>query len=139
MRLSPRPFLVLLGSLVVAALIYDSWIFYSRWSGNRQAAHVRSEKEASQERKELDALGGGGLKIISFYAAPGAIKRGDHATLCYGVTGAKTVRMEPAVETVWPALTRCVQASPRKDTEYKLIADDGAGHSVTQSVAVKVR
>jgi hypothetical protein len=67
MRLSPRPLLVLLGLLIVAALIYDAAIFYSRWSGNRQEA----EKEARQERNELDAVVGGGLKILSFYAAPG--------------------------------------------------------------------
>jgi hypothetical protein len=127
------------GVLIVVALIYDGGIFYSRWSRNRQAAQAQADKEASQERKEIDAVGGGGLKIISFYAAPGAIRRGDHTNLCYGVTGASTVRMEPVVETVWPALTRCVQVSPRKDTEYKLIAEDEAGHSVTQSVAVRIR
>jgi hypothetical protein len=128
-----------LGLLIVAALIYDGWIFYGRWSGNRQAAQAQADRVASQERKELDAVGGGGLKIISFYAAPGAIGRGDHTNLCYGVTGAKAVRMEPPVEAVWPALTRCVQVSPRKDTEYKLIAEDESGHSVTQSVAVRIR
>jgi hypothetical protein len=129
----------LLGLLIVVALIYDGGVFYSRWSRNRQAARAQADKEAIRERKELDAVGGGGLKILSFYAAPGAIGRGDHTNLCYGVTGAKTVRMEPAVDAVWPALTRCVQVSPRKDTAYKLIAEDEAGHSVTQSVAVRIR
>jgi hypothetical protein len=47
--------------------------------------------------------------------------------------------MEPAVEAVWPALTRCVQVSPKKETEYKLIAEDDAGHSVDQSIAVAVK
>jgi hypothetical protein len=127
------------GLVIVAALIYDGAIFYSRWKGNRQAAEAQAEKEASQERKELDAIGGGGLKILSFYAAPGTIRRGAHTTLCYGVVGAKTVRIEPPVDNVWPSLTRCVQVSPRKDTEYKFIADDGAGHSATQSITVSVK
>ena len=129
-----------LGLLIVAALIYDGTIFYSRWSGNREAARAQTQKEASQERKELDAMGGGGLKIISFYAAPAAIRRGDHTTLCYGVIGAKSVRMEPvSADELWPALTRCVHVSPKKDTEYKLIAEDGAGHSATQTIAVAVK
>ncbi len=129
-----------LGLAIVAALIYDGAIFYSRWNGNREAARLQTQKEASQERKELDAMGGGGLRIISFYAAPAAIRRGDHTTLCYGVIGAKSVRMEPAAaDELWPALTRCVHASPRKDTEYKLIAEDGAGHSATQTIAVAVK
>jgi hypothetical protein len=131
--------MVLLGLLIVAGVIYDGWIFYSRWSGNRQAARAQAEREANQERKELDAIGGGGLKILSFYAAPDAVRRGAQTNLCYGVIGAKTVRMEPAVDAVWPALTRCVQVSPRKNTEYKLIAEDDAGHSATQSIAVTVR
>jgi hypothetical protein len=128
-----------LGLLIAVGIIYDAWIFYSRWSGNRQAAQTQAQRELTEERKTIDAVGGGDLKIVSFYAAPGAIKRGDHANLCYGVTGAKTVRMEPPVDALWPSLTRCVQVSPKKDTEFKLVAEDEAGHSVTQSVAVAVR
>ena len=113
--------------------------FYSRWSATRRAAQEQAEKEANQARKAIDAIGGRGLKILSFYASPGVIRRGAHTTLCYGVTGAKTVQLEPAAEEVWPALTRCVQASPRKDTECKLVAEDGAGHSVMETIAVTVR
>jgi hypothetical protein len=127
------------GLLILAGLIYDGWIFYSRWSRNSAAARAQADREADQERKTLDAYGGGGLRILSFYAAPGAIHRGDHTTLCYSVIGAKTVRMEPAVDDVWPALSRCVRVSPRKDTAYKFIGEDGAGHSVTQSIAVTVK
>jgi hypothetical protein len=135
-----RRIMWLLGFLIAAGIIYDGWIFYSRWSGNRQAAQAQTARELNQERKTIDAYGGGDLKIVNFYAAPGAIRRGDHANLCYGVTGAKTVRMEPpAADPVWPSLTRCVQVSPKADTEFKLIAEDEAGHSVTQSVAVTVR
>jgi hypothetical protein len=128
-----------LGLLIVAGLIYDGWIFYSRRSENREAVQGQADQEAAQERKTIDAVGGGGLKILNFYAAPDTVKRGAQTNLCYGVTGAKTVRMEPAVEAVWPALTRCVQVSPKKDTEYKLVAEDGAGHSVTQSIAITVK
>jgi hypothetical protein len=129
-----------LGFFIMAGIVYDGWIFYSRWSANRQAAQAQAQNELKLERKTIDAYGGGDLKIVSFYAAPGAIKRGDHANLCYGVTGAKTVRLEPAAaDPVWPSLTRCVQVSPKKDTEFKLIVEDDSGHSVTQSVNVAVR
>jgi hypothetical protein len=126
--------------IIIAGVIYDGWIFYSRWSSNSDAAQAQEAKEAAQERKEIDAVGGGGLKIVDFYAAPASIQRGQHTSLCYGVTGANTVKLEPpATDPVWPALTRCVQVSPRKDTEYKLSAVDEAGHSVEQSVTVAVR
>jgi len=66
------------------------------------------------------------------------LRRGEHTLLCYGVNDAKTVRLEPSVEEVWPSFTRCIQVSPRKDTEYKLTAEDAAGHSVSQSVTIRV-
>ena len=128
-----------LGLLIVAALIYDGAIFYSRWSSNRRAVQERAANETKQARRTVDALGGEGLKILSFYATPSAIKRGDHTTLCYGVSGAKTIRLEPPAEEVWPALSRCIRASPRQDTEYRLIAEDAAGHSAMESVTVKIR
>jgi hypothetical protein len=128
-----------LGFCILAALIYDGAIFYSRWESNREARQAKADREVAEARKTIDAVGSGGLKIVSFYAAPGTIGRGGKTNLCYGVTGAKIVRMEPAVDAVWPALTRCVQVSPRKDTEYKLIAEDESGHLVTQIAEVRVR
>jgi hypothetical protein len=131
-----RRALPFLGVLILLGLIYDGFIFYSRANRNREEKQALADRAAEQERKTAAAYGGLGLKILTFYAAHVP----DRPTsLCYGVTGAKTVRMEPPVDGVWPALTRCVQVSPKKDTEYKLIAEDKAGHAVTQSVAVHVR
>ncbi len=127
-----------LAFLIVAALLYDGYIFYSRWSSNRAAADAQAQREARQREAVVRTVGEG-LKILSFYAAPSAITRGARTNLCYGVSGATTVRMEPPVDAVWPALTRCVQVSPRKETEYKLIAVDSKGGSATQTVTVTVR
>lgn len=139
-RFSPlRRIIPVLGILLAVGLVYDGAVFYSRWSGNRQAERARAAAEVAQDQKTIDLLGGDGLKIISFYAAPGTIHRGGHSSLCYGVTGAKTVIMTPAIAQMWPALSRCLDASPRKDTEYKLVAEDAQGHSVTQSLTVTVR
>lgn len=114
-------------------------MFYARWRSGREAARTKAELEAAQQRKALDAIGGGGLKIVSFYAAPGIIERGAQTELCYGVVGAKTVKLDPPVDEVWPALGRCVKAAPRKNTEYRLIAEDEQGHSTSESLTVKVR
>jgi len=123
---------------LLAALAYDTWVFYSRWSDARQAERARQEKEAADAQRTLDVLGGGGLKIVSFYATPGAIHPSEHASLCYGVTGAKSVRMEPAMEVLHPALSYCMQVSPAQSTEYKLFAQDTAGHIVTSTVTIRV-
>lgn len=133
-----RRLLPFMAVAVAAAALYDAWIFYSRWSNARQAERARQEKEAGDARKTLEMLGGGQLKILDFYASPAAVKHGGHAILCFGVSGAKSVRIEPHVEDVHPALSHCMQISPGADTEYQLVAEDAAGHRATQSVAVKV-
>ena len=82
-------------------------------------------------------MGGDRLKILNFYAPP-AIRRGQQALICYGTNAAERVRIEPDVEQLHPAVSHCFQVSPVRDTEYKLIAEDRAGHIVTQSLAIKV-
>jgi len=133
-----RRALPVLGVLLVLGLLYDAFIFYSRYDRDRRERQAEAERQAAQEHREIEALGGLDLKIVTFYAAPRVVSRGAGTDLCYGVTGARTVRVEPPVGAVWPALTRCVKVSPKKHTEYKLIAEDGAGHAVTQSVTVEV-
>jgi hypothetical protein len=127
-----------LGLVLVAAIIYDGAIFYARWNERTQAGEAQARSETDHARKAIESVGGGGLKILNFYAAPAAIRRGEHTTVCYGVTGAKTVRLDPPVAEVWPALSRCLQVSPKQDTEYKLSAEDGAGHSTTGSLQIRI-
>jgi hypothetical protein len=134
-----RRIVPVLGILILAVAIYDGSIFYRRWAGNRQARQAQADRETDQAQKAIAMVGGGDLKIVSFYAAPGTIARGGQTSVCYGVTGAKTVRLEPPIQAVWPALTRCFAASLRKDTELKLTAGDGAGRTVSQSFVVRVR
>ncbi len=129
------PFLT---AILLAAVAYDAWVFYSRWSSSRQAQRTEQARQAEDARQTLDALGGGGLKVLSFYAAPGAIRRGGHTSLCYGVTGAQSVRLEPAIESLHPALSYCFEVAPGKDTEYKLIAQDPSGHTATATVTLQV-
>lgn len=123
---------------VVIAIAYDGWIFYSRWSDARQAQKVEVQKQAQDARRTLELLGGDRLKILDFYATPGAIRRGQPASICYGVNAAESVRIEPPVEQLHPAISHCMEVSPLRDTNYKLIAQDHAGHTVSESLTIKV-
>jgi len=134
-----RRLLLWVGLAAGALAIYDGAIFYSRWRRDRDARHRQSLKEAEDARRYLQVVGGNEVKILTFAAYPPKVRTGQKSNLCYGVSGAKTVRLDPAVEEVWPSLTRCLMVSPRKDTEYKLTADDGAGHAVSQSVTIQVK
>ena len=133
-----RRLLPFLAVAVVAAVLYDAWVFYSRWSQAREAARATQAQKASDARRTIEMLGGGELKILSFYVSPAAIRRGASAILCYGVTGAKSVRIEPHAGDLHPALSYCLQVAPGKDTEYKLTVEDAAGHTASQRTAVKV-
>ncbi len=130
--------LIVLTAAVVIAIGYDAWVFYSRWSNAREGERAAQAKEAAQARSELDSVGGDKLKILNFYASPGVIRRGDHANICFGVNGAKSVRLDPPVHAVYPALNYCFDVSPRIDTEYTLYARDAAGHSVSSGFVLRV-
>jgi hypothetical protein len=78
------------------------------------------------------------VKIGQFYAAPTHIGKGERAQVCYGVEGAAKVRLDPAVEEIWPAMSHCVEVHPNKTTTYTLTAVDSAGHSVTREATLEV-
>ena len=88
------------------------------------------QKRAAQDRQILEKLGGDQLKILMFYPNPPRITKGERGLLCYGVSNAASVSIEPAVDGVSPALSRCVEIRPTKDTEYTLKARDGQGREV---------
>ncbi|HTT65743.1 MAG TPA: hypothetical protein VMG35_28030 [Bryobacteraceae bacterium] len=123
---------------VIAAVAYDAWIFYGRWKSARDAEKVRQAEEIRRARQSIDLLGGTDFRIINFYAAPRTIRRGSRASICFGVYGAKRLRIEPGLGELHPAVTGCEEVAPRKDTEYKLTAEDGAGHTATASLVIQV-
>ena len=122
---------------LVIGIIYDGWIFFSRWNYAREGRKAEQLKEAQDARQTLELLGGDRLKILDFYG-PAAIRRGEHATICYGVNAAEHVRIDPPVEQLQPAFSHCFQVAPLRDTDYKLTAEDRTGHSATQSLTIKV-
>ena len=124
--------------ILAFGLIYLATIFYSRWSVNQALIHQLQERKASQDRAIVKAHGGSNLTILSFYAWPPAIRRGDTAQLCYSVSNSKSVRIEPPVKNVWPSLSRCVDVDPTDSTVYTLIAQDAKGNTLTAHTTVKV-
>jgi hypothetical protein len=128
----------LLTVMLLIGAAYDGWIFYDRWQSNRDAERARADAEAERARKVIDAIGGGGFGIRSFYASPPVIHRGEPASLCYSVFGATTLRLDPPLAEVYPTFNHCIQASPGKDTEFTLTAADAAGHTATAKLVLKV-
>jgi len=129
-------------ALSLAALVV-CWIVFSRWQENRaiekHAKEERAQIQQQQDRVALEQLGGKELAIQDFYASTGEIRRGETVQLCYGVANAKTVKLEPQSNPVWPSYSRCVDVTPAKSTTYTLTIADAAGNTRTQSLEVKVR
>ncbi len=137
-----RNFIIVSWLLVLGvALVYLGWVFFSRWQDNREIeerAAARQRAKRADDQRTVEMLGGNRFDILAFYASPGVIRRGDTAQLCYGVSNAKSVRLEPQSDPVWPSYSRCVTVSPRKTTTYTLTAEDSEGHTKTATVLVQV-
>lgn len=123
--------------LIVALCV--GWIMFSRWEENREIERRAAVKKREGNRQAVEMMGGDRFEILSFYASPGIIRKGESVTLCYGVANAKKVTLQPQSNPVWPSYARCVDAAPVKDTTYTLTAEDAAGHVKTETLTVKVR
>jgi len=124
---------------VIFAFAWSGWVLWSRHSQTAAMEEAAEQKRATQDREVLQKLGGGELKILQFYPNPPVVGKGEQGLLCYGVSNATDVQIEPTVEGVSPSLSRCVEVRPAKDTEYTLKAKDGQGREVAQTVSVRVR
>lgn len=134
---------LLYSSMVVAVvLLFVVITMFSRWldarNTERRAAQERAEKQREQDRAAVEQMGGSNFSILDFYAAPKAIRRGESAQLCYGVSNAKTVTLEPQPQPVWPSTARCVSVSPTKTTTYTLTIGDVAGKTKSATAEVRV-
>lgn len=126
--------------LLIAVAIYVGYIFYSRWSAGREAEKRAAEAKLRDDRFVAGLLGGanGPVKLLTF-TAPSLAKRGETITLCYGVSNAVSVTVEPHVEDTKPSYLHCMQTVVKKETTYTLTAKDAAGHTAGGSLTVHVR
>ena len=124
---------------VILIAIYVGFLVFTRWKDRRDLVRKENEQTIANARKDLEQYGSGQVKILSFGLSQGAIHKGDKISICYGVSNAKELTIEPKPdENVWPSVARCVEATPKKTTTYTITAKDANGHSDTQSLTVNV-
>ncbi len=117
---------------------YVGIVFYTRWRGDRVMQEQATAAEREEDREVFEGMGGDRFDILRFFPYPGEVKRGYSTMLCYGVSNAKSVTLEPQPNAVWPAFERCISVSPKKTTTYTLTATDAAGHTKSATVTVEV-
>ncbi|RPI57451.1 MAG: hypothetical protein EHM55_01765 [Acidobacteria bacterium] len=78
--------------------------------------------------------------IRIFTPRPGSISTGGPTTLCYAVSEALHVRLEPDIGEVAPTRTlTCLRVAPARTTTYQLMAYGRDGHLVRQQLVIVVR
>lgn len=81
----------------------------------------------------------GPVKILNFYASVGAVTVGEKALLCYGVENAKSVRISPTIQGVYPSPNHCIEIVPERTTHYTILAEGFDGRVATQSFTLPVQ
>jgi hypothetical protein len=134
-----RKMLIFTCATVAAASIYLGWVFYSRWRDKQEFIRRLEAPVLEHNRAFAEAYAGGDIKILSFYAVPSIIRRGETAQLCYGVANAESILIQPPPEAeIWPSLSRCIPVRPPKDTVYTLTAKNVSGNEKTARSAITV-
>jgi len=120
-------------SLAVARL---GWVWLVRHDGHLRMEDATHARRGQNYQTPTD---NGVVGITQFYARSGAVTAGDPNLICYGVRNAASVRIEPPVENLAPAVNRCFFVEPEQDTTYKLVAEGRDGGRVSESFRVRVK
>jgi hypothetical protein len=124
--------------MVVVAL-WTTSVLYSRHQSAAEAERESQQKQIDADRKVVAAFGGDQLTILGFSAAKGEVPPGGRVVLCYGVSNAAQVKIDPGVEPIKPAISHCLNVFPKKTTTYTLKAEDAQGNSKSASLTIRVR
>ena|SRR5437867_1898444 len=116
------------------ALLYLGWTFYERGT-----AWKPRPRPAAAYKDYAGWDGTTTVKVLQFYTTSGLLTEGEKATVCYGVANAKTVRLDPPVESLSPSLSRCFFVAPERDTRYTLIVEGTDGRTASESFVIQVK
>jgi hypothetical protein len=119
---------------VLIATLYVGWIFWQRHG-------FRSFLTAPGAPVTVDPMAkyGSDVRIVQFYSASREIAHGGNTLLCYGVVNAKAVRLDPPVDKVWPAESRCFNVAPAGTTRYTLTAEGADHKTAAESIEIVVK
>lgn len=129
---------VLLRVALAVVLAQLAWTWIQRHDSDLRLRRLLEGRRGVTSSTE-PPKSGTSARIIQFYARSGEIVEGERDAICYGVENARAVRIEPAVEKLWPAVVRCFAVEPKQDTTYTLFAEGADGSRDEASFTVNVR
>jgi hypothetical protein len=117
---------------LLLSVLYTGWVFWQRRTAGPSS-------NASRVERDPLAAYGARVKILHFYTTTREIAPGGKADVCYSVINATSLRLDPPVERVWPAVSRCFEVTPAMSTRYTLTAEDGKHNTVSESLEIAVK
>ncbi len=123
--------------VVAAAFLHLGWILFLRTQGPARPA-AQPESGGAYYRGFLQN-DGSAVRILQFYANTREVIEGERAVVCYGVQNAESVRLEPPVEELTPAVNRCFSIMPTASATYRLVASGAGGSEVSASFTLGVK
>ena len=83
-----------------------------------------SVMDRSERRAWVHPAGAAGpVRILRFYASAGTLAAGEKAQLCYSVENARSVRISPMIQEIYPSPNHCLEIVPEHTTHYTLLAE----------------
>lgn len=130
--------------LRVAAIVMSVYLGYVLLARHTSTQHWEDRRKSAPQAPGRDAefnaaYGGTAVKILQFYARESAITEGQSTIICYGVVNAKSLRIDPPVDAVYPAINRCLTVEPERDTRYTLTAEGNDGQTATSEFTLAVK
>jgi hypothetical protein len=122
---------------IAVSLPFIGWALFARGPTGLQS-HSAASLAAQRNAQTVAYYGNGRLKVLAFYANPVEVQRGSRALVCYGVSNAASVSIQPPLGETWPSTARCLEVMATEDTEYKLTARDSDGHEEARAVTLRV-
>jgi len=124
---------------MVLAFLYAGWTLYSRHQAAAEAERQAQQKQIEAEQRTVARFGGDRLTILGFNAVKAEVPPGGRVVLCYNVSNAVQVKIEPGVEPIKSAISHCLNMFPMKTTTYELSAEDAQGNTKSAALTIKVR
>jgi hypothetical protein len=128
---------VVLRLVLAVVLAQLAWTWVQRHDSDLRLRRFLSGRHASPSRSASNS--GTSARIVQFYARDAEIVEGERDLVCYGVENARSVKLDPPIEKVSPALVRCFFVEPKADTFYTLFAEGADGSRDEATFAIRVR
>jgi eukaryotic-like serine/threonine-protein kinase len=105
---------------------------------SRQGTSPEKQPEPAPSKPRSSAPVTLPAKILKFTPNRTSVAAGQPVEVCYGVENATSLRLEPAVERIAPAHSRCFSFTPKAAGEYKLIATGTDGTVSARSFRLEI-